>query len=321
MENIIGGFMRAVFLDASTFSKNLSLSAPEGLSDWVVYERTACDAVIERLQGADIAVVNKVVLSADVLEALPELKLVQVSATGVNNVDLEAAQRLGIKVMNVEGYSVQSVSEHVLMFMFAALRGLKPYHQAVEDFSWTRDGRFCLTEPPILDVFSRTLGVVGAGAVGRTLSEKARALGMRVLWAEHRGRMPRSADYVRFEEVLERSDVLVFSCPLNEKTHHLFSGEILDLLGRKPLVINVSRGGVVDTKAVVKALLEDRILGFCGDVFEREPVELDEDLLKVSGHPRVWLTPHVAWASQKAQAVLWQILCKQVADFVKNYGG
>lgn len=173
--------MKAVFLDRNTFSQTIELAMPDGITDWVVYQQTAPEQVFERVKDADIIVTNKVILDAGLLARLPQLKLVQITATGTNNVDQVAADKLGIVVKNVAGYSVESVAEHVFMVMLSAMRGLKPYHQAVEDGSWQADGRFCLTEPAILDLHDKTLGIIGVGNIGHALTARAKAFGMQVL--------------------------------------------------------------------------------------------------------------------------------------------
>ena len=189
--------MKAVFLDRNTFSPSIDLPAPEGVSDWQVFDATPNDTatVVERLRGAQIAISNKVLLTRDIIAQSPELKLIQVAATGVNNVDAEACKAHGVQLANVAGYSTTSVAEHTFAAILAALRGLIPYHQAVIDGDWQRDGRFCLNELPIIDLAGKTLGIVGTGNIGKRVTEIARAFGMNVLWAERRGAAPRSPQY------------------------------------------------------------------------------------------------------------------------------
>lgn len=312
--------MKAVFLDRATFSPTTQLPAPAGISEWQVHERTPYDApsVIARLQGAQIAITNKVPLTREVLSALPELKLVQITATGLNNVDLEAAKALGITVKNVAGYSTQSVAEHTLMLALALARGLLPYHQQSTDGTWQNDGRFCLTELPILDLHGKTWGIVGGGAIGKQVATLARAFGMKVLFAERQSALPRSADYAPLETVLREAHVLSLHCPLTPETENWIRAERLALCEQKPLIINVARGGVVDSQAVVDALNAGKIGGYATDVFVHEPPKNDEPLLAIQNHPRVIFTPHNAWASEHAQSALWRILSTQVQAFIET---
>lgn len=310
--------MKAVILDRNTLSEQLELTVPQGVTEWVVYQSTTPEQVLQHLQGAQIAITNKVKLRREHLQQLPSLKLIQLTATGTDNIDKEAAQELGIEVKNVVGYSTESVAEHFFMLLLAAMRGLKPYHIAVEKGDWQADGRFCLTEPSILDLHTRTLGIIGIGNIGKAITERAKAFGMRVLWAEHQGKAPRNADYTPFEEVLAQSDIISLNCPLTPVTHHLINTETIARMSRKPLLINVARGAVVDPQAIYDALQQGKLLGFATDVFEQEPPVDTDPLLKLATHPRVLLTPHVAWASEFALEKLWTKVKEQVEAFIKK---
>lgn len=310
--------MKAVFLDRATFASNLDLPKPSALSDWQVFERTSPEQILARAAEAEIVITNKVVFDDALMAQLPKLKLIQITATGMNNVDLAAAKARGIAVKNVAGYSVESVAEHVFMFMLAALRGLKPYHQAVADGTWQADGRFCLTEPAVMDLHDKTLGIIGAGDVGKAITARAKAFGMKVLWAERRGKNPRNSDYLPFEQVLAEADILSLNCPLTDETKYLINRDSIALMQKKPLLINAARGPVVESQAVLEAVESGKLLGFCGDVFVQEPPAADEALLKLCQHPRVLYTPHIAWASQAAQQKLWAILTQQINQFVQS---
>ena len=246
--------MKAVILDRNTLSSQMELTVPEGVTQWVVYESTRPEQVISHLEGADIAITNKVKIGREHMEKLPQLKLIQLTATGMDNIDRVAAGERGIEVKNVVGYSTESVAEHFFMLLLAAMRGLKPYHTAVADGSWQADGRFCLTEPSILDLHTRTLGIIGVGNIGKAITDRAKAFGMRVLWAEREGKAPRSAEYTDFDTVLAQSDIISLNTPLTEQTRHLISARTIAKMKRKPLVINVARGAVVDPQAIYDAL-------------------------------------------------------------------
>ena len=298
--------MKAVILDRNTLSSQMELTVPEGVTQWVVYESTRPEQVISHLEGADIAITNKVKIGREHMEKLPQLKLIQLTATGTDNIDKVAAGERGIEVKNVVGYSTESVAEHFFMLLLAAMRGLKPYHTAVADGSWQADGRFCLTEPSILDLHTRTLGIIGVGNIGKAITDRAKAFGMRVLWAEREGKAPRSAEYTDFDTVLDQSD-----------TRHLISARTIAKMKRKPLVINVARGAVVDPQAIYDALEAGQLLGFATDVFESEPPVAGDPLLKLAAHPRVLLTPHVAWASEYALDKLWKKVKSLIEEFIK----
>lgn len=312
--------MRAVFLDKGTFSDGVNLPAPKGITDYVTYDDTPSDskAIIERCKDADIIITNKVKITAEVMNKLPKLKLIQLTATGMNNVDQDACIKHNITLYNVAGYAVKSVPEHTFMLMLSAMRAGFYYHKKVIDGTWNDDGNFCLLDIPLIDLEDKTLGIIGVGTIGKRVTQIARAFGMSVLWAEHQGRMPRNSDYTAFDDLLACADVISLHCPLNEQTEHLINKDTLIKMKKQPLIVNVARGGVVDTQALAEAIHNEQIMGYASDVFEQEPIASNDPLLNLQDHPRVILSPHNAWGSKSAQVTLWQILSKQVADFIDN---
>ena len=310
--------MKAVFLDRGTFLDSVDLPAPEGISDYQIFESTPQDddTIIERCQDADILITNKVKITRSIIEQLPNLKLIQLTATGMNNVDQDACEAQDITVYNVAGYAVKSVPEHTFMLMLNAMRAGLYYHNKVVDGSWQQDGRFCLLDIPLIDLEGKTLGIIGIGTIGERVSEIAQVFGMNVLWAEHQGREPRDSNYTAFDEVLARSEVISLHCPLTEATEHLINADTLSQMQRQPIIVNAARGAIVDSQALVDAINDEQILGYATDVFEQEPIAEDDPLLSLSGHPRVVFSPHNAWGSVAAQEKLWQILSKQVSEFI-----
>lgn len=312
--------MRAVFLDKGTFSDGIDLPAPAGITDYMTYHDTPKDnhVILERCRDADIIITNKVQIDAEVIAQLPNLKLIQLTATGMNNVDQDACDRHHVTLYNVAGYAVKSVPEHTFMLMLNAMRAGIHYHQKVADGTWRDNGNFCLLDIPLIDLEDKTLGIIGVGTIGKRVTEIARAFGMTVLWAEHQGRAPRSADYTAFGDVLAQSDVLSLHCPLTAQTQHLINKDTLAKMTKQPLLVNVARGGIVDSQALATAIHNEQIIGYASDVFEQEPITADDPLLSLSDHPRVIFSPHNAWGSKSAQQTLWQILTKQVSDFIEH---
>ena len=310
--------MQAVFLDKGTFSDNVDLPAPTGVTDYITYDDTPRALIIERCQNADIIITNKVQISAEVIAKLPKLKLIQLTATGMNNVDQEACAAHNVTLYNVAGYAVKSVPEHTFMLMLNAMRAGLHYHNKVIDGTWVEDGNFCLLDIPLIDLEDKTLGIIGIGTIGKRVTDIARAFGMTVLWAEHQGRTPRNDDYTAFDEVLACADVISLHCPLNDATKHLINKDTLAKMTKKPLLINVARGGIVDSQALTDAIHSEQILGYGSDVFEQEPIAEDDPLLSLGEHPRVIFSPHNAWGSKSAQETLWKMLSKQVSDFINR---
>lgn len=312
--------MHAVFLDKNTFS--IATPSPSTLDNMTIYDQTCQDdeLIVKRCQDAEIIITNKVVLKAHVLDKLPKLKLIQITATGTNNVDIEACKARNISVYNIEGYCTHSVPEHTFMLILNAMRAGLHYHHQIVNGDWQADGRFCLNQLPILDLAGKTLGIIGAGTIGRQVAKLADAFGMTVLYAEHQGKTPRNDEYTAFETVLAQADIISLHCPLNERTHHLINQKTIAQMQQKPLIVNMARGAVVDSQAVAQALVRDEILAYATDVFEQEPPCDDEPLLQIK-HPRLILSPHNAWASVNAQTRLWQKVCQQIDDFVQNNAG
>lgn len=310
--------MQAVFLDKGTFSDNVDLPAPAGVTDYITYDDTPRALIIERCQNADIIFTNKVQINAEVIAKLPKLKLIQLTATGMNNVDQDACAEHGIALYNVAGYAVKSVPEHTFMLMLNAMRAGLHYHNKVTDGTWADNGNFCLLDIPLVDLEDKTLGIIGIGTIGKRVTDIARAFGMTVLWAERQGCAPRNDDYTAFDEVLARADVISLHCPLNDATQHLINKDTLAKMSKKPLIINVARGGIVDSKALADAINNEQILGYGSDVFEQEPIAANDPLITLGEHPRVIFSPHNAWGSKSAQETLWQVLSKQVSDFINQ---
>ena len=312
--------MQAVFLDKGTFSEGIDLPAPAGISDYITHNDTPQDdqLIIERCQDAQIIFTNKVKISADVIAKLPKLKLIQITATGMNNVDQDACIAHDVALYNVAGYAVKSVPEHTFMLMLNAMRAGIYYHQKVIDGTWENDGNFCLLDIPLIDLEDKTLGIIGIGTIGKRVTDIARAFGMTVLWAEHQGRTPRNDDYTAFDEVLARADVISLHCPLNEKTEHLINKDTIAKMVKKPILVNVARGGIVDSQALADAIHNGQISGYGSDVFEQEPIIINDPLLTLKDHPRVIFSPHNAWGSRSAQETLWQMLSQQVSAFIDN---
>ena len=313
--------MQAVFLDKGTFSEGIHLPAPNGVSDYVTYNDTPKDdaLIVERCKDADIIITNKVQINAEVISKLPKLKLIQLTATGMNNVDQDACNEHDVALFNVAGYAVKSVPEHTFMLMLNAMRAGIHYHQTVSDGTWQAKGSFCLLDIPLIDLEDKTLGIIGIGTIGKRVTEIARAFGMKVLWAEHQGRTPRSDDYTAFDDVLAQADVISLHCPLTEQTEHLINKDTLTKMRKQPLIVNVARGGVVDSQALTNAINDEQIIGYASDVFEQEPIANDDPLFSLKNHPRVIFSPHNAWGSKSAQETLWQMLSKQVADFISTH--
>ncbi|MGH9944492.1 MAG: D-2-hydroxyacid dehydrogenase [Pyrinomonadaceae bacterium] len=304
-----------VFLDRDALRADIR--RPRFPHEWRDYAQTAPGEVVARLNGATIAITNKVPLGEQELAQLPALKFIAVSATGYNMIDLESCRRRGVTVSNVRGYARHSLPEHVLMLMLALSRNLPAYREDVRRGEWQRAAQFCLLDHPIRDLHGRTLGVVGYGALGRAVEQLARAFGMKVLISEHKGTRQIRPGRAAFEEVLRASDMITLHAPLTPETRHLVGAAELRLMKPTAILINTARGGVVDEVALVEALGQGRIAGAGVDVLEREPPREGNPLLSLD-LPNLIVTPHNAWASEEAMQALADQLVDNLEAFVRG---
>lgn len=292
---------RAVFLDLSPLDQgDLDLSPLRAAFDELVcHEQTAETDIIERLQGAQVAIVNKVNLGPAVFAACPDLKLVLVAATGVNNIDLEAARQHGVTVCNCQAYGTATVAQHTLTLLLALATRLPDYQAAVARGRWQESGQFCLLDFPIVELDGKTLGVLGHGELGSAVARLAEALGMRVLVGNLPGRPPR-ADRLSLDELLPQVDALTLHCPLTEHTRNLIGARQLQAMKPTAFIINTARGGLIDEQALADTLRHGHLGGAATDVLTSEPPSNDNPLL-AADVPRLIVTPHSAWGSHEAR--------------------
>jgi len=307
---------RVVVLDRASVIADFR--RPAFAHEWVEFQQTAPEATVERLRGASVAIVNKVPLPAAVLDALPELRLVAVAATGTNIVDLGACRRLGITVSNVRGYAEQTVPEHVLAMLLALSRNLFAWRASIQAGGWQQAEQFCLFDHPIRDLHGATLGIVGNGSLGAGVARLAEAFGMRVLRAERKGAAVVRPGYTAFGEVLADADAISLHCPLDASTRHLIGAAELRAMKSSALLINTARGGIVDEAALLLALREGWIAGAGFDVLSSEPPTDGNPLLDPAllAQPNFLLTPHVAWSSRPAMQALADQVIANLEAFV-----
>jgi len=306
---------RIVFLDRDTIAPDIRIRPFDFPHDYVDYPSTRPGEVVERLRGARVAIVNKVRMEAADLAQLPDLKLIAVAATGTDCVDKEACAARGIAVANIRGYAVNTVPEHVFALILALRRNLIGYRDAVLDGAWQRAGQFCFFSGAIRDLAGARIGIVGRGALGGRVAEIARAFGMDPVFAGRKGAAPGEGT-LKWEEVLETSDVLTLHCPLTPQTRGLIDRDAFDRMARKPLLINTARGGLIVDADLERALDDGRLSGAGIDVADREPPAPDSILMRLAARRDVILTPHVGWASVEAQQALADQLVEVIEAFV-----
>lgn len=294
-----------VFLDRDSLIA--TIRPPSFAHRWRDYPATAPDEVVARLQGAAIAVTNKVPIRADALARLPDLKMIAVAATGTDNVDLAACRARGIVVANIRDYSLVSVPEHCFALMLAVRRNLRAYVADVEAGQWERSTRFCLLDHPVSDLAGSRLGIVGYGALGKRVAQIGRAFGMRVAATSRSPIEDPDVPALPLAELLATSDVVSLHLPLSDATRHLIGAAELASMKKSAILINTARGGLVDEAALAAALRDGTIAGAGFDVLSKEPPVPDNPLLQLR-LPNFVLTPHVAWASGGAMQTLADML-------------
>lgn len=312
--------MRIVVLDGFTLNPgDLSWAAIEKLGETVVYERTRPEEVADRLEGAEIALTNKVVLDAAMLRRLsPTLRYIGVLATGYNVVDVEAARELGICVTNIPAYSTASVAQMVFSHLLNLTNHVAYYtQQAVDEGKWAASQDFCFCDRPLTELAGRTMGLVGLGRIGSAVANIAQAFGMKVVayTSKRQEELPGYIKKAGMDEIFMQSDVVSLHCPLTEDTRYLVDEKRLRMMKKNAILINTGRGPLIDEAAVANALNQGKLGAYAADVLSVEPAQADNPLLSA---PRVQLTPHIAWATREARERLMQICALNIAHFIEG---
>ena len=305
--------LHIVVLDRDTLvNRPFDFDFPHTLSS---YGTTEAHETLERIRGADIVITNKVVISAQAFAENPQLKLVAVTATGVNNMDVEAAKQNGTAVCNIRAYGNESVAEHAFMMMITLMRNLPAYQRDVAAGLWENSPFFCHLGAPMRDLNGKTLAIFGRGNIGKTLATYAQAFKMNVVFAEHKNAQSVRDGYVSFDEAIRSADALSLHCPLTPQTENMIGEAELQQMKPGAILINCGRGGLVDEAALVAALKYGQIGGAGFDVLTQEPPRDGNPLLKAR-LPNLIVTPHIAWASQEAANRLFDILLDNINHFV-----
>ncbi|HHF5724891.1 2-hydroxyacid dehydrogenase [Haemophilus influenzae] len=311
--------MKIVFLDSTAIPKHILIPRPSFEHTWTEYDHTSSVETIERARDADIVITSKVIFDRETLQQLPKLKLIAITATGTNNVDLVAAEEMGIAVRNVTGYSSTTVPEHVIGLIFSLKHSLAGWLRDQREAKWAESKQFCYFDYPITDVRGSTLGVFGKGCLGTEVGRLANAVGMKVLYAEHKDATVCREGYTHFEEVLRQSDIVTLHCPLTETTKNLINAETLSKMKKGAFLINTGRGPLIDELALVDALKTGHLGGAALDVMVKEPPEKDNPLiLAAKMMPNLIITPHIAWASDSAVTTLVGKVMQNIEEFVQQ---
>lgn len=310
--------MKIVCLDADTLGNDVDLDAVFGkFGEFVSYNMTEANQTVQRLQNADIVLTNKVLITKDVI-AQTNLKLICVTATGVNNIDLEAAKEANIPVKNVAGYSTNSVAQQTFANILA-LRNSTSYYENYGKNSdgWAKSPIFVNLDRPIFELSGKKFCVVGLGTIGLEIAKIAQAFGCDVCYYSTSGNnLNPNYKKVNFDEAL-KCDIISIHAPLNENTKNLFDANALNQLKDGAMLVNSGRGGIIDEEKIAQ-IIDEREIYFVTDVLEKEPIRADHPLLKVKNKDRLMITPHIAWASVEARKKLIELSAKNIEDFIKG---
>ncbi len=310
--------MKIVFLDSRTVGELPNLNKLQLLGDVDMYPVTTPDQTADRIKDAEIIITNKVVINRELMQQTPSLKLICIAATGMNNVDLEAALEMGIEVKNVSGYASDSVAQATFAMIFHLEQNLQFYDHFVKSGQYSESGIFTNHDKPFRQLKEKRMGIIGLGNIGRTVAGIAEAFGMDVIYYSTSGENKNQKyQRVSLDELLNLSDIVSIHSPLNENTRGLIGWKELNLMKESALLINTGRGGIIIEEDLARAIEQKIISGAALDVFQNEPIEADNPLLKLKDKSRLVMVPHIAWASIEARTQLLDGVIRNIQKFIK----
>ena len=306
-------------LDAKTLGEDADFTVFDQFGEVVVYDTTSPENVVERIQDCEIVITNKVVLNGSNLQHAPLVKLICVSATGTNNIDLQYTRTRNITVCNVAGYSTRSVVQHTFAMLFYLLESLAYYDNYVKSGEYAESKIFTHLDRPFWELYNKTWGIIGLGTIGRAVAGVAREFGCQVIYYSTSGANS-NPDYTRVEldELLQTADIVSIHAPLNERTLNLLRYERLQLMQSHAIILNLGRGGIVNEADLARALDEELIGGAALDVLEQEPIDRENPLLNIKHPERLFITPHNAWASREARNTLVNEIANNIAGYLSG---
>ena len=310
--------MKVVILDAKTLGEDLDLSVLDTFGDVISYQTSSEEETLARIQIADIIITNKVIINADLMVQAPKLKLICIAATGMNNVDLDAAKFQNIEVKNVSGYSTKSVVQHTFSMALYLLEKMSYYDATVKDMSWTNSGLFTDISHPFYEISGKKWGIIGFGTIGQEVAKVATAFGAEVSYYSTSGKnLNHAYPHQSLEFILKDCDIISIHAPLNDDTYNLINENNLPYMKEDALLLNLGRGGIVNETDLAFEL--DRRTLYAGlDVLEKEPLTLNNRLNEVKHKERLLITPHIAWASIEARKKLLEGIVDNIKIFMEK---
>ena len=305
--------MKIVLLDALTFGAT-DLSGFDTFGEVEVFQTTSKEQTLERITNADVIVTNKVVITKVMMDECKNLKLICIAATGMNNVDLDAAKSKNIQVKNVAGYSTDSVIQHTFSMLFYLIGHSRYYDEVVKDGTYSRSPIFTDVSKPFFEIKGKKWGIIGLGSIGRGVANIAKAFGAEIFYYSTSG-VNRTDDFQRMnlDELLQTCDIISIHSPLNEQTNNLLDYEQLNTLKDGAIVLNLGRGGIINEDGVAK-IIDEKNLSFGLDVLTGEPMKENHPLLSVKNKENLYITPHIAWTSVEARDALIALTIENIAS-------
>jgi len=305
--------MEIVLLDGETLGSDVDLSPIKKLGNLTMYGTTSLDETKERIKNSEVVITNKVVIDRDLMESAKNLRLICVSATGMNNIDLIAAKELGIEVKNVSGYSTPSVVQHTFTLLFYAMGHIRYYDDYVRSGKWSESPIFTNLDLPFFELEGRRWGIIGLGEIGKRVANIANAFGAEVSYFATSG-IVREEQYesLPLESLLKESDIISIHAPLNDKTKNLLNTTNLPLIKKGAYLLNLGRGGIVNETALVDELKKGRFTALL-DVLEKEPMEKGSVIEQNRDLPNLIITPHIAWSGVESRKRLIEGIVKNIS--------
>ena len=311
--------MKIVALEIKNIGEDISTDMFKEFGEFETYLNSKPEEMPERCQGADVIIVNKLPVNEKTIGNIDTLKVVLITATGFDNLDMPYLKSRGIKVCNVKGYSTDSVAQHTFALLFYIYEKLRSYDDFVKSGDYSKYDIFTCFDEPFNELTGKVWGIVGLGAIGRRVAKIATAFGCDVVYYSTSGKNSNN-DYeqVDFDKLLEISDIISIHSPLNEKTKYLFNAEAFKKMKKSAVLINVGRGPIINDRDLTDALKADEIAGAALDVLEKEPMAADSPYFEIKDSRKLFITPHIAWATKEARERLMMETYKNLKAIVND---
>lgn len=307
--------MRIVLLDKETLGNDIDLSLFEKYGQFKSFDVTKKNETITNINDADIVITNKVVIDKNIMDNT-NIKLICISATGMNNVDLEYAKQKGIVVKNVAGYSTNSVAQHTFALLLHAIQNISYYSNYTKTNLWEKSSIFTHLDIPFMEIANKNWGIIGLGNIGEKVASIAKSFGANVsYYSTSNTNYNTNYNSITLDDLIKESDIITIHCPLNDKTKNLLNYENMKNLKNQVIVVNVARGGIINEYDICRIIKEKRVQ-FLLDTVSIEPITADNPLNSIINSKQLIITPHIAWGSIESRKNLIDLVAKNIEDFI-----